>query len=196
MRSGLATNNRRRGRRSLGALFTFGAAAALLAACGVTLSSGATKSEFFKRLTVTGDFTAGAELTLEVNYAQSYPVSLDVVCDLLEPGRPTPTPIPQPTPEGGLAGAPTPTPTPVQIPKPQTTPTNRVLKILDQTVAPNGNVPTITQGAPFDEVTPVTDSLTGTFHAPEQPGRYIARCFTPADDNNEIRKTLQIQPAP
>jgi hypothetical protein len=196
MRSGLATNSRRRGRRSLGALFTFGAAAALLVGCGVTLSSGATTSEFFKRLKVTGDFTAGAELTLEVDYAQSYPVSLDVVCDLLGPGRPTPTPIPQPTPEGGSAGVPTATPTPVQIPKPQTTPTNRVITILDQTVAPNGSVPTVTQGAPFDEVTPVTDSLTGTFHAPEQPGRYIARCFTPADDNNQIRKTLDIQPAP
>lgn len=172
----------------------FAAVAALLVACGVTLSSGATKSEFFKRLTVTGDFTAGAELTLEVNYAQSYPVSLNVVCDLLEPGRPTPTPIPQPTPEDGSSRAPTPTPTPVRIPKPQTTPTSRVLQILDQTVAPNGNVPTVTRGGPLDDVTPVTASLTGTFHAPERPGRYIARCFTPADDNNQIRKTIHIQP--
>jgi hypothetical protein len=174
----------------------FGAAAALLVGCGVTLSSGATTSEFFKRLTVTGDFTPGAELTLEVNYTQSYPVSLDVVCDLLEPGRPTPTPIPQPTPEGGSSRAPTPAATPVRIPKPQTTPTNRVLEILDQTIDPNGTLPTVTQGGPLSEVTPVTGSLTGTFLAPEQPGRYIARCFTPADDNNQIRKTLDIQPAP
>lgn len=172
----------------------FGAAAALLVGCGVTLSSGATKSEFFKRLTVTGDFAAGAELTLEVDYAQSYPVSLDVVCDLLEPGRPTPTLIPQPTPEGGSSRAPM--PTQVQIPKPQTTPTNRVLKILDQAVAPNGTLPTVTQGGPLNEVTPVTGSLIGTFLAPEQPGRYIARCFTPADDNNQVRKTISIQPAP
>jgi hypothetical protein len=196
MRSGLETNSRRRGRKSLGALFMCGAAAALLVACGVTLSSGGAKSEFFKRLTVTGDFTAGAELTLEVNYAQSYPVSLDVVCDLLEPGRPTPTPIPQPTPEGGSPRARTPTPTPVRIPKPPTTPTSRVLEILDQSVTFNGSLPTVIQGGPFDQVTPVTGSLTGTFHAPEQPGRYTAHCFTPADDNNQIRKTISIQPAP
>ena len=197
MRSRLETSTGRRGRGSLfGALLVFGALAALLVACGVSLGSAGTKSEFFKRLTVGGDFTAGGELTLEVSYAQSYPVSLSVVCDLLDPGRPAPTPVPQPTPEGGLSRRPTPTPTPVRIPQPATTPVTRVLQILDESVDPNESVPTATQGQTLDDVTPVIGSLTATFQAPEQPGRYTARCFTPADDNNKIKKTIRIRPAP
>ena len=187
MRWRLAASGRRRGRGSLGALFISGAAA-LLVACGVTLGSGAPKSELFQRLTVTGDFASGAELTLTVDYSQVYPAAFGVVCDLLQPGRPTPTPRPAPTLPPGLE----PTPTPVRIPKPETIPANRVLLILNRPIDGNAAVATVSKDRPFDDVTPVLGSLTGTFTAPE-PGRYIAHCYTPADDNNQIRKTIRIR---
>ena len=168
-----------------------GAAAALLVACGVTLGSSTPRSELFRRLTVTGDFAPGAELALTVDYSQVYPVAFTVVCELLEPGRPTPTPPPEPTPPTGVE----PTPTPVRVPKPETTPVNRVLQILNRPIGANEAVGTVTKDRPFDDVTPVLGSLTGTFIAPG-PGRYIARCYTPEDDNNRIRKTIRIRQAP
>ena len=193
MRPFLATSHgRRRRERVLGALFISGAAA-LLIACGVTLGSTTPTSEFFRSLTITGDFSAGSQLTLEVQYAQSYPVAVDVVCDLLEPGRPTPTPSPAPTSARGSARAAT--ATPVRIPKPSTTPANRVFQIAAQNVGANEQVPTVIRDETLPEVTPVTGSITRQFAAPEQPGRYVARCYTPADDNNQVRKTIRIRPA-
>lgn len=193
MRPVLATSRGRRQReRPLGALF-IAAAAALLLACGVTLGSTTPKSEFFQSLTITGAFTAGSQLTLEVQYAQSYPVALDVVCDLLDPGRPTPTSSPAPTPARGSARAAT--ATPARIPRPSTTPANRVFQIAAQNVGANEQVPTVIRDETLPEVTPVTGSITREFAAPDQPGRYIVRCYTPADDNNRVRKTIRIRPA-
>jgi len=157
----------------------------------VTLGSGAPRQELFRRLTISGDFTPGAELALTLDYSQVYPVAFTVVCELLEPGRATPTSPPAPTPPGGLE----PTPTPVRIPKPETTPANRVLLILNRPIGANEAVGTVTKDKPFADVTPVLGSLTGAFTAPE-PGRYIVRCQTPEDDNNRIRKTIRIRQAP
>jgi len=70
----------------------------------------------------------------------------------------------------------------------------RVLEILNRPIEENGLETTPVSDRPFDDVTPVLDSLIATFTAPEA-GRYIARCYTPADDNNQIRKTIRIHQA-
>jgi hypothetical protein len=189
MKSGLAASGRRRGRAGPGAVFISGAAA-LTVACGVTLGSGTPESELFQRLTVTGDFTPGAQLTLKLDYSQVYPAAYRIACDLLEPGRPTPTPPAVPTLPLGAK----PSPTVPRIPKPETTPVNRVLEILNVPIGENGLRATPTSDRPFDDVTPVLESLTATFTAPE-PGRYIVRCYTPVDDNNQVRKTIRIRQA-
>ena len=189
MKSRLAASGRRRGRAGLGALF-ISVTLALTVACGVTLGSGKPESELFQRLTVTGDFTPGAQLTLTLDYSQVYPAAFRIVCDLLEPGRPTPTSPPVPTLPFGAE----PAPTVPRIPKPETTPVNRVLEILNVPIGENGLETTPTSDRPFDDVTPVLDSLTATFTAPE-PGRYIVRCYTPVDDNNQTRKTIRIRQA-
>ena len=192
MTSRPATGPGRHGRRRLlGALFVC-ATASVLIACGVTLGSGSEGSEFFDNLNVTGDFHPGGRLTLDVTYSQTYPIGLNVICDLLQPGKPTPTSPPSPT----LQPGPTPSPTPAQIPRPATTPVTRIAVILDTTVEPNENAPTVTiADKPFDSVTPIAGRLTRDFQAPDQPGSYTFRCITPKDENNKVQKMINIQPA-
>jgi hypothetical protein len=167
------------------------AVAAILTGCGVTTGSNSRGSEFFKELSVTGDMHTGGQLTLDLRYSQVYPVSLNVVCEVLDPMKPTPTPSPSPTKLPN--NLPTPTPTPVPIPRPLATPEQRVAEILSESVAPNDAAPTVVKEKdPFDQVTPVVASITRVFTAPDKPGRYIVRCLTPADSNNQIRKTVVI----
>ena len=191
MRPGTGRRRERRWRTGVaGALATAGVAA-LLAGCGVTTGSSARASEFFRGLSVTGDMNAGGQLTLDLRYSQVYPVSLTVVCDVLDPTRPAPTPTPSPTkvPDN----VPTPTPTPVPVPRSEAAPSQRVVEILSEVVAPNEAAPTaVKEKDPFDQVTPVLATITRVFKAPDKPGRYVVRCLTPADHNNQIRKTIVI----
>lgn len=171
---------------ALGALFVSGLLALVFVACGITLGRGEKETEIFKRLTITGDFTPGGELVLALEYAQPYPTAIDVDCDLLTTERPTATPRLTPTPTKERWR--TPTPTPVLIPRPKPTPANKVLDILLETIGPNA------EGGPADEATPVPGSFSRRFPAPERPGRYLVRCFTPADENNQIFESIRIAP--
>lgn len=166
----------------LGALFAFSLLALVLTACGISLGAGQDDTETFKRLTVDGDFRVGGSLLLALEYAQQYPVAVDVACDLLEV-NPEKTATPEGTP------GPTDTPTPVVIPRAKPTPANKVLDILVETLPANSG------GGPVGEATPVSGVIERAFAAPERPGRYVVMCFTPNDDNNAIFKSVTIAPA-
>jgi len=149
--------------------------------CGVSLSEGSSETEFFKRLAIVGPLIPGAELRLELDYEQPYNADVEVQCDLLSTAKATPTTDPTENPAG------TPTPTPVHVPAPVPTPGNRALVILVEAVGPNP------EGTTSDESTPMPGSLDRRFPAPDQPGRYVVRCYTPADGDNQIFKTIRIQ---
>ena len=152
---------------------------ALLTACGITLSSGEDETELFKELTVEGEFRVGGTLSLTLSYAQPYPVTVDVACELLLVGfKGTPTPKPTPG-----------TPPPAPIPNLEPTPVNKVLDILSQ------QLPNNAEGGPVDEATPLLGTVEHSFGAPERPGRYTVRCYTPRDENNAISKRITIAPA-
>jgi hypothetical protein len=157
--------------------------AMLFAGCGITLSQGHSQTEFFKRLVIVGPLVTGSELRIGLNYAQPYPVPLDVRCDLLNLAKATPTPKPT------KAAGPKPTATPVHVPAAEPTPRNRISIVLQESVGPNK------EGTTADESTPVLGSLTSRFTAPDRPGRYAVRCYTPADDNNQISRSFSIEAA-
>jgi len=166
---------------ALGVSVLFAALSFLLAGCGISFSEGDTQTELFKRLAVDGSFTPGAELRLGLNYEQPYSATLDVECDLLTTAKATPTPRPTKDRLG------TPTPTPVHVPAPIPTPGNRVSIIVVESIGPNP------LGTTADESTPVPGTITRKFNAPDQPGRYMVRCYTPADRNNQIFKGIRIK---
>jgi len=62
------------------------AAALLLAGCGISLGDG-TSSELFSKLSLRGEPVVGREMTLQVSHEQRYPVTVDISCFLLQPGR-------------------------------------------------------------------------------------------------------------
>lgn len=166
---------------ALSASGLFAAASFLLAGCGISFSEGHTQTELFKKLTVDGSFTPGGELRLALNYEQPYATELAVECDLLTTAKATPTPKPTKDRLG------TPTPTPVHVPAPIPTPGNRVSIILEESIGPNPS------GTTAGESTPVPGSITRKFNAPNQPGRYTVRCYTPADRNNQVFKGIRIK---
>ena len=177
----------RPGRRAwghlLGALFASGLLALVVTACGISLSAGEEETEIFRELTVEGDFRLGGALTLALEYEQPYPVNVAIKCDLLaldRAGTPTPEPTEGPEVEG--------TPTAAAIPRVRPTPANKVQDILEETLGPNP------EGGPVGEATPVVDTLTRSFTAPDRPGRYLVRCFTPADQNNAVVEEITIPP--
>lgn len=164
-----------------GGSFLFGVLCVLFVGCGISLSADHSQTEVFKKLDVVGPLTPGAALRLELNYEQPYSVSLDLRCDLLSTVKATPTAKPTKNPLG------TPTPTPVRIPARVSTPGNRVSVIL------NDSIPANPTGTTTDESTPVPGSITHRFNAPSHPGRYTVHCYTPADHNNQIFKTIRIK---
>jgi hypothetical protein len=153
----------------------------LFVGCGISLSAGHSQTELFKRLVVVGSFTPGSELRVGLNFEQPYSTGITVQCDLLTTAKATPTPKPTKDPLG------TPTPTPVRIPAPIPTPGNLMSTILVQSIGPNP------AGRTADESTPVPGSLSRKFTAPDKPGRYRVRCYTPADRNNQIFRSFRIQ---
>jgi hypothetical protein len=189
MKLGGGTLERRRVRAwPLGAFFATSVLAIMLTACGISLDAGEDGSEIFEGLTVEGDFSAGGTLTLILDYAQPYPVDVDVECILLEvdpesTATPEVTPTATSTPVEGV------TPMPVAIPRIRPTPAKKVLDILAEELAANP------QDVPPAEATPVRGTIEESFTAPERPGRYKVKCLTPDDDNNSISKSITITAA-
>lgn len=180
MSSAPRTNEGPRLRRyPAGALLALLLGFAVLTGCGIRLSSGSDTTELFKGLTLQGDFRVGGRVSLTVQYAQQYPVTVDVVCDLRHANfRGTPTP--QPTPG---------TPPPVRLDDPQPTPASKVFDIVGWTLPVNPD------GGPVGEATPVLGSFEHTFIAPQEPGRYVVKCYTPRDTNNTISQNITVAPA-
>lgn len=52
------------------------------AACGVRFRDASAGNEFFKSLTIVGDRRAGVPLVASVSYAQTYPLEVQVTCEL------------------------------------------------------------------------------------------------------------------
>lgn len=166
-------------RHAAGALLALLLGIAVLTGCGIRLSSGSDSTELFKGLTVQGDFRAGGRLSLTLQYAQQYPVTVDVACDLRHAHfRGTPTPEPTPG-----------TPPPARLDDPRPTPASKVFDIVGWTLPVNPD------GGPVNEATPVLGSFEHAFIAPQEPGRYIVKCYTPRDTNNAISRNITITPA-
>ena len=193
MKRTTATGAEGRGRAGL---FGVAAALALLAAifagCGISFSAEPEETELFKQLSIDGDsapgegdFAPGQPLTLLLEYEQPYTVRIEVRCDVLE-ADPPPPPDYTPTPLIVLGILITPEPTRVNIPRIRPTPFNKVIDILID------DIPANPDGGLAGEVTPVPGTIERSFLAPEQPGHYIAKCFTPLDVNNAILEEFTI----
>ena len=172
--------------------------ASVFAACGISYGSDSSETELFKSITVDGAFVTGGRMTIELTYEQPYPAALDVVCALVaregqdHPAKPPATNTPNPDIE----------PTPPAIPPPPATPRHKVLDILEDTIPANTSVTTepgtpeefvFKPGSNDNPLTPVPGTLNGEFTAPEEPGLYAVRCYTPADANNTMAKEFRIQ---
>ncbi len=168
-------------RRLLGALLVSSVAGLLFIACGISLSSGASETELFKRLTVAGDFHPGGPLGLRLEFARQYTIPVDVACDVLDPNK-------KRTPAASTLG-PVGTPTPAAIPRVRPTPAQKVFDIV------LGSIPANPEGGPVGEATPVSGTLEQAFQAPAVPGQYVVRCYTPRDENNVISTRITISPA-
>lgn len=183
-----AALGRRARKGALGALLVSALVVVLLTACGITLSSGKEETEIFKRLTVEGNRRLGENLTMRLEYSQPYNIEIGVVCELLAahpPGTATlaTTAIPQ---SGTSPAAPTVPP----IPRPEPTSEGWQANLLDQ------RLPSNEHGGLVGEVTPVTGVLEAAFLAPELPGDYEVRCYTPDAPENEITLDFTIAPQP
>ncbi|MCH8949958.1 MAG: hypothetical protein IIB87_06235 [Chloroflexi bacterium] len=186
MKRTLATGAEDRGRAGLfGVAAVFALLAVIFAACGISFSTAPEETELFKRLSISGDFTPRAPLTLLLEYEQPYTVPIQVRCDVLE-ADPPPTPDQTPTPMIVLGILITPEPTLIHIPRIYPTPFNKVIDVLIE------DIPANPDGGIAGEATPVPGTIERRFLAPERPGRYIAKCFTPLDVNNAISEEFTI----
>ncbi len=214
MKRTLATGAEDRGRVGLfGVAAAFALLAAIFVACGISFSEAPEETELFKRLSIDGDsapidgdsapgdgdsapgdgdsapgdgdFVPGAPLTLLLEYEQPYTVPIQVRCDVLE-ADPPPTPDQTPTPMIVLGILITPEPTLIHIPRIYPTPFNKVIDVLIE------DIPANPDGGIAGEATPVPGTIERRFLAPERPGRYVAKCFTPLDVNNAISEEFTI----
>ncbi len=55
---------------------------ALLSGCGIAFGDAPDENDFFTKLEVTGDKTAGAPLTAAIAYETFYPTPVDILCEL------------------------------------------------------------------------------------------------------------------
>lgn len=175
-------------RRRAGSLLSIGLGlcAVVLVACGIGFSEEPQETEIFKSLTVDGVFLPGEPLTLVLEYEQPYTVAVAVQCDVLDADPdPTATPAVTATPFAGRPDI-TPPPTIVRIPRVRPTPVSKVLDILVQEIPANED------GGLAGEATPVPGEIEQRFFGPEEPGRYVAKCFTPLDVNNAITRSFTI----
>lgn len=179
-------------------LFACCVLASVFAACGIDYGASSSETELFKSLTVDGELVTGGRVALEVNYEQPYPAAIRVLCALVaregqdHEAAPPATNTPNPDVE----------PTPLVIPPPPPTPRHKVLDILDEQIPANTSVTTnpatpvellFEPGSSDNPLTPIPGTLHGEFTAPEEPGLYAVRCYTPVDANNAISKAFRIQ---
>lgn len=169
----------------------------VFAACGISYSEDS-GTELFKSIAIDGDLVTGGQIALELSYEQPYPAAIRVLCALVARGgqdheaAPPATNTPNPDVE----------PTPLEIPPPPPTPRHKVLDILDEEIPANTSVTTnpatpvellFEPGSKDNPLTPMPGTLRGAFTAPEEPGLYAIRCYTPADVNNTISKEFRIE---
>jgi len=152
----------RRARRGVAGALLLCLGGLVVAACGVSFSAEEEQSEIFADLSISGDFTPRGELILALRYQQPYPVTIDVVCDLLE-DRSGPR-------DGRVV--------------------TRILE--QQILLTRGLSSAEATADPLEKITPVPGSFEQAFAAPERPGRYAVECLTPADDENDIERSFTV----
>lgn len=159
----------------------------LFVACGIGFSEEPAETELLKEITIEEPVISGQETLMALDYAQQYPVDVEVKCDLLSlDDLPTETPLATET-VSPAALRRTPEPTLPKIPRVRPTPANKVLQILETTLEPNED------GGPTGTATPELGTFEGRFVAPA-PGDYIVWCYTPLDQNNAIFQELTVLP--
>ena len=169
------------------ALVVLSALALIFVACGIGFGEEPKETELLKEITVEEPAIAGQAVTILLNYAQQYPVRVEVKCDLLSVNDlPTATTLAAAT-VSPLALRRTPEPTLPEIPRVRATPKNKVLEILGTTLQPNE------AGGPTGTATPEVGTIERRFLAPK-PGDYVVWCYTPVDRNNAIFQELTILP--
>ena len=163
------------------------AVALMFVACGIGFGEEPKETELLKEITIEEPVIAGQAVTILLDYAQQYPVRVEVKCDLLSVNDlPTNTPLATRT-VSPLALRRTPEPTLPNIPRVRPTPKRKVLEILGTTLQPNE------EGGPTGTATPELGTIERRFLAPE-PGDYVVWCYTPVDQNNAIFQELTILP--
>ncbi len=183
---GTHQNQRHAGPR-VAALVFMSALMLLFVACGIGFGEESTGTELLKKLTVEEPVISGQPTLMVLDFAQQYPVEVEIKCDLLSlNGLPTETPLATETVSPGTLRS-TPEPTLPKIPRVRPTPPNTVLQILRTNLQPNPN------GGPTGTATPELDELERRFIAPE-PGDYVVWCYTPVDQNNAIFQKLTVLP--
>lgn len=58
-----------------------------LGACGVRIGAATPTNPFFRSLEVTGSKLVGQPLTVHVEYAQNYPLQVEIACELRQKGK-------------------------------------------------------------------------------------------------------------
>jgi hypothetical protein len=163
--------------------------AAVLIGCGISVDAGDPETEVFRDLELDGEFVTGGLLNLSLYHAQIYTVPVNINCEVIAVDDSlVPTPIATATETPTLA--PGVTPTSLPLPAPRETPENRVMDFMVDSLQPNE------EGGPVGEATPVLGSVEFEFRAPDLPGDYVLRCYTPQDDNNSISEPFTIEAAP
>jgi len=159
-------------------------ASILILGCGISFGDEPAKTETFKALE-SGPAVAGQTVDITLEYAQQYPVDIEVKCDLLSAVQtPTVTPLPTET-LAPMEERETPEATLAPIPRVRPTPSNKVLEIFGTTLQRNED------GGPVGEATPVLGTLEHSFRAPAA-GDYVVWCYTPDDLNNAIFEELTV----
>ncbi len=159
----------------------------LFVACGIGFGEEPTGTELLKEITIEEPVISGQSTLMVLDYAQQYPVDVNVKCDLLSlDDLPTETPLATET-VSPAALRRTPEPTLPKIPRVRPTPTNKVLQILRTKMQPNED------GGPTGTATPELGTLKRRFVAPK-PGDYVVWCYTPVDQNNAIFQELTVLP--
>ncbi|MCH8850241.1 MAG: hypothetical protein IIC89_05385 [Chloroflexi bacterium] len=155
--------------------------------CGIGFGEEPEETELLIEVTIEEPVIAGQAVTVLLDYAQQYPVEVEVKCDLLSVNDlPTETPPATET-VSPLALRRTPEPTLPNIPRVRPTPKNKVLEILGTTLQPNED------GGPTGTATPELGTIERRFLAPA-PGDYVVWCYTPVDRNNAIFQELTVLP--
>ncbi len=171
----------------VGALAILSVLALVFIGCGIGFGDEPTDTELLKGITIEGPVTSGQTVIMLLEYAQQYPVGVEIKCDLLSvDDLPTVTPAATETVWPPLLDL-TPEPTLPSIPRVRPTPKNKVLEIIGTTIEANQD------GGPTGTATPESGTIERRFVAPD-PGDYVIWCYTPVDQNNAIFQELTVLP--